>query len=493
MGKQQRTQSTDLSVRQERAILVGVDLRDADYDARESLQELADLAESARAVVVDQMLQKRDRLDATYFIGKGKVEELAQRVRMHDADVIIFDDDLSPGQIREIEEVCACKVIDRSELILDIFASRARTHEARLQVELAQLEYTAPRLRGMWTHLERIAGAGGATGVGTVGGVGTRGPGERQIEIDRRLVDRRVTQLKRQIAEIDRRKVRQVRARHEHFNVSLVGYTNAGKSTLMNTLTGADVLVADQLFATLDTKTQRWNLGEGTYALLSDTVGFVRRLPHHLVASFRATLEEAIHADLLLHVVDASSPTAWQQYQAVQQVLEDLGLTQEETHPRGARAPGAGAMPGYRPESRTKERSPAPSIAEGMNPTVERKRAGWGRHRMIVLLNKIDAVRDEAELSVLRHQLPDAIPISAKTGAGLDRLVETVRHMIGGDPRQVVLRLPVAEGRAVHAIEKQSEVAERRYVDGQVEMHVKLGGWVLDRLVEQFPAIRVME
>lgn len=441
MGKQQRTVSTDLSVRQEKAILVGVDLRDAEYDARESLQELGALAGSAGAIVVDLMVQKRERLDATFFVGKGKVEELAERVRMHDADVIIFDDDLSPAQLREIEEVCGCKVIDRSELILDIFAGRARTHEARLQVELAQLEYTAPRLRGMWTHLERIAGAGGGTGVGSVGGIGTRGPGERQIEIDRRLVDRRVTQLKRQIAEIDRRKVRQVQARHEHFNVSLVGYTNAGKSTLMNTLTGASVFVADRLFATLDTKTQRWNLGGGAYALLSDTVGFVRRLPHHLVASFRATLEETIHADLLLHVVDASSPTAWQQYQAVRAVLEELDCT---------------------------------------------------RHRTIVLLNKIDAARDEAELSVLRHQLPEALSVSAKSGAGLEVLVEAVRRMVEGDPRHVVVRLPVGEGRATHALEHLAEVAERRYVDGHVEMDVTLGGWALERLLEQFPAIKVV-
>jgi GTP-binding protein HflX len=453
LGKQQRTDSRDFSVRRERAVLVGVELRDTKYDARESLQELADLADSAGAIVVDQMLQKRDRLDATYFIGKGKVEELARRVRMHEADVIIFDDDLSPGQLREIEAVCECKVIDRSELILDIFASRARTHEARLQVELAQLEYTAPRLRGMWTHLERIAGAGGGTGAGSVGGIGTRGPGERQIEIDRRLVDRRVTQLKRQIAEIHHRKIRQVRARHEHFNVSLVGYTNAGKSTLMNTLTGANVFVADRLFATLDTKTQRWNLGESAYALLSDTVGFVRRLPHHLVASFRATLEETVHADLLLHVVDASSPTAWQQYQSVQRVLEDLGVRPSET---------------------------------------ERSRDGR-LHRMIVLLNKIDALRDEAVYAVLRHQLPDAIPISARTGAGLDRLVDAVYRMVAGDPREVVLRLPAGDGRAVHAVEKQAEVADRRYLDGHVEMRVTLGGWVLERLIEQFPAIQVVE
>ncbi|HOA73300.1 MAG TPA: GTPase HflX, partial [Phycisphaerae bacterium] len=206
-------QRSKFSVAQERAILVGLVVRGATHDGAESLLELAELAESAGARVVDRMLQRRDAVDARFYIGKGKVEELAERVKRHKADVIIFDDDLSPAQLREVEEVCRCKVIDRSELILDIFASRARTSEAKLQVELAQLEYTAPRLRGMWTHLERIAGAGGGTGAGTVGGIGTRGPGERQIEIDRRIVDRRVTWLKRQIAAIDKRKVRQVRAR----------------------------------------------------------------------------------------------------------------------------------------------------------------------------------------------------------------------------------------------------------------------------------------
>lgn len=442
MGKQpHREESSDLSVRQERAILVGVDLREAGHDARESLDELAALAESAGAIVVDQMLQKRDRIDATTFIGKGKVEELAQRVRMHEADVVIFDDDLSPAQLREIEAVCECKVIDRSELILDIFAGRARTHEARLQVELAQLEYTAPRLRGMWTHLERIAGAGGGKGAGSVGGIGTRGPGERQIEIDRRLVDRRVTQLKRQIAEIDRRKVRQVQARGEHFNVSLVGYTNAGKSTLMNTLTGAGAYVADRLFATLDTRTSKWNLGGGAYALLSDTVGFVRRLPHHLVASFRATLEEAIHADLLLHVVDASSPSAWQQYEAVQGVLAELGC---------------------------------------------------GENRTLVLLNKIDAVTDAAGLSVLRHQLPEAISISARSGVGLEVLVERVRELVTGRPQRATVRLPVSDGRATHMIEQHARVLDRRYVDGVVEMDVTLGDRMLGRLREQFPTIELL-
>jgi len=421
---------------------VGLSLRNGSVSAAESLDELEALAESAGAIVVDRILQRRDRVDARFYIGRGKVDELAGRVAQHDADVIIFDDDLSPAQLREIEEVCERKVLDRSELILDIFAGRARTHEARLQVELAQLEYTAPRLRGMWTHLERIAGAGGGTGVGKVGGIGTRGPGERQIEIDRRIVSRRTTMLKRQIAEIDKRKVRQVLSRHEHFNISLVGYTNAGKSTLMNALTDAGAHVEDRLFATLDTQTRKWNLGGGDYALLSDTVGFVRRLPHHLIASFRATLEEAIHADLLLHVVDASSPTAWEQYEAVTGVLAELDC------------------------------------------------AG---HNTLVLLNKVDVAEDVAAVHILRHKLADSLAISAKTGAGLPELVERVRHLIAGPLKRATVRLPTIDGRAIAFLEKHSEVLDRRYSNGTLEMDVVMGGSLLNRLQVSFPASQILQ
>lgn len=435
-------QRTNLSVVQERAILVGAALRGADYDAAESLIELGALAESAGAIVVSSVLQRREAIDARTYIGKGKVEELAERVKKHEVDVVIFDDDLSPAQLREVEEACECKVIDRSELILDIFASRARTHEARLQVELAQLEYTAPRLRGMWTHLERIAGAGGGTGAGAVGGIGTRGPGERQIEIDRRIVNRRVTLLKRQIAQIDRRKIRQVQSRHEHFNISIVGYTNAGKSTLMNALTDAGVRAEDRLFATLDTKTRRWNLGNGLIALLSDTVGFVRRLPHHLVASFRATLEEAIHTDLLLHVVDASSPAAWQQYQSVQQVLTELGC---------------------------------------------------GGHQTLVLLNKIDVAEDRAALQILQHQLPEGMSISARSGQGLVELVEKVRGMVAGPKQQVTVRLNLSEGKAIAFLEQHAEVLDRRYEDHAVEMDVVAGRSVLTRLQASHPESHLIE
>lgn len=404
------------------------------------LAELADLAEAAGAQVVGRTLQKRARICAGTYIGSGKVLELADYVEEKEADVVIFDNELTPSQIREIEKLCKRRVIDRTELILDIFASRARTHAARLQVELAQLEYTAPRLRGMWTHLERIAGAGGGTKVGAVGGIGTRGPGERQIEIDRRLVQKRVSFLREQISQIDKRKVREVKSRSDYFTVSLVGYTNAGKSTLMNALTGADALVADKLFATLDTKTRRWDLGGGQTALLSDTVGFVRDLPHRLVASFRATLEETIHSDLLLHVIDASGHDAVGQISAVEAVLSELGC---EEIPR------------------------------------------------INVLNKIDAIGEDSSLHILRVQLDSPVEISATTGAGIDELSRRVLQLMRDRYVRLTIETDTANGRLLAYVSKHGHIlgtdyeGDRMRIDlriptAEVPRVVNLGGTVLD-------------
>ncbi len=420
----------DLSVGRERALLVKVILGSAS-SGDNPLAELCELARSAGAIVVDQVVQRRRAYHGASCVGKGKLDEIRQRADAYDANVVIFDNDLSPSQIREIEEAVGRKIIDRSELILDIFASRARTHEARLQVELAQLEYTAPRLRGMWTHLERIAGAGGATGVGAVGGIGTRGPGESQIEIDRRLADHRVTLLKRKLAEIDERKVREVQARGNHYTVSLVGYTNAGKSTLMNTLTGAGTHVEDRLFATLDTLTRRWELGNGRYVLLSDTVGFIRDLPHHLVASFRATLEEAIHADLLLHLVDASNSEAAEQLDAVNGVLNDLGV---------------------------------------------------GDKPVLLLLNKADAIQDESIPTLLRNAHPDALLISAKTGDGIERIKAAVDRRMRGEQRRMTLSVPAHDGKALSFLERFAEVIERHFEDGRAIVEVAIAPRALEHL-----------
>lgn len=418
----QATPRGSLSVTRERAMLVGVLLPDANVDPANPLAELAALAESAGAEVVDSLVQKRLSPHPGLFIGTGKAREVKDRADAAEATVIVFDNDLSPRQIRGLEEIVERKILDRSELILDIFASRARTHEARLQVELAQLEYTAPRLRGMWTHLERIAGAAGGGGAGVVGGIGTRGPGERQIEIDRRLVKDRILQLKREIEEIDRRKLREIRAREDEFTVSLVGYTNSGKTTLLNRLTGAEQFAKDMLFATLDTKTTRWHLGDGSRILLSDTVGFIRDLPHRLVASFRATLEEAIHADLLLHVVDAASPFALHQVESVNAVLAELGCRE---------------------------------------------------HPSLLLLNKVDAVVDDTNLKILMHRSPESLPISAKTGQGLEALVERVRTVMKGKVVETMLRVPGADGRAIADIERYAHVLSRTYEDSTVLFRVR--------------------
>jgi GTP-binding protein HflX len=307
------------SIRSETAVLVRVILPEH-ADIGEPLEELEGLATTAGVKVEGGMTQRRDRPDPATYMGSGKVEELKRLVEEHDADVVLFDNNLSPGQSRNLEKVLKVKVLDRTELILDIFASNARTYESRLAVELAQMEYSLPRLKRLWTHLSRIKM-----------GVGMRGPGEKQLETDRRLVEKRIFELREELHGIERRKERQVAARRDHMTVSLVGYTNAGKSTLMNALTDADVLAADKLFATLDTRTRRWHLPSWGPVLLSDTVGFIRDLPHSLIASFKATLEEARQADLLLHIADASNPAALEQIAAVYTVLEEIGIQAKDT------------------------------------------------------------------------------------------------------------------------------------------------------------------
>jgi GTP-binding protein HflX len=296
------------------AVLVGLDFGEPDY--KESLEEAQLLAESAGVRVRALIKGRRQRPDAALFAGKGKVQEIADAVAANRALLVVFNHELSPIQERNLERLLKCRVVDRNSLILDIFAQRARSHEGKLQVELAQLEHLATRLVRGWTHLERQKG-----------GIGLRGPGESQLETDRRLLGKRVKVLKEKLAKLKSQREVQRRARHRAnlLSVSLVGYTNAGKSTLFNRLTRAGAYAADQLFATLDTTTRRVHTAQGIAVVLSDTVGFIRRLPHTLVAAFRATLEETTHADLLLHVVDASSADREAQISAVDQVLAEIG------------------------------------------------------------------------------------------------------------------------------------------------------------------------
>ncbi len=285
-----------------------------------SLRELELLADTAGSTVVGQLLMRRQQLHPATFLRKGKLEELRGLVEEHDANLVMFDEDLSPAQARNLEKALEIKIIDRTELILDIFARRARTREAKLQVELAQLQYLLPRLTRMWGHFTRHDG-----------GIGTRGPGETQLEVDRRLVGKRVSMLKKRLKLVERERLVQSRRRQQVFRASLVGYTNAGKSTLFNTLTRAGVLEEDKLFATLETTTRRLAFGGRDIILLSDTVGFIRKLPHHLVASFRATLGEVRESDLLIHIVDASHPAFKRQMLAVDEVIE--GLMDKESVP----------------------------------------------------------------------------------------------------------------------------------------------------------------
>lgn len=298
---------------EERAVLVGVVHKEqTEPQVQEYLDELAFLAETAGAVTVKKFIQKLPHPDSRTFVGKGKLQEIAEFVKQRQIDVVIFDDELTGAQIGNIEKETGAKTIDRSDLILDIFARRAKTAQAKAQVELAQYQYILPRLRGMWKHLERLGG-----------GIGTRGPGETEIETDRRIVRDKITLLRKRLSEIDKQAFTQRKERGEFIRVALVGYTNVGKSTLMNLLSKSEVLAENKLFATLDTTTRKL-VYETTPFLLSDTVGFIRKLPHHLVESFKSTLDEVREADILLHVVDISHPAYEDQIGVVNKTLQEL-------------------------------------------------------------------------------------------------------------------------------------------------------------------------
>jgi GTP-binding protein HflX len=421
----------ELTVHLERALLVSVALPNRPWQGDDPLDELRGLAGTAGAVVVGNVLQKRQSIIPATYVGKGKVEELKQQVEATEADVVIFDNDLSPAQVRNLEKATEVKVLDRSELILDIFATRARSVEARLQVELAQLEYSLPRLRKMWTHLSRYSG-----------GIGMRGPGETQLEEDRRLVDSRIRDLKQRLAEVQARKQREVRSRNEEHTVSLVGYTNAGKSTLMNALTGAGVLTEDKLFSTLDTRTRQWRLSDWGRVLLSDTVGFIRKLPHHLIASFKATLEEARQARLLLHVVDASNPFAEDQIKAVDAVLRELGCIDKPT---------------------------------------------------LLVLNKVDRVVDRSYLDVLMSNHRRGIAISAATGQGLDGLRDAVIEALSADFADVEVEADAANGRVHAYLAAHAEIYRQEYHNNRVLLRCRLPKHLVHHIQSPGVAIRLLE
>lgn len=391
----------------EKVITCGVLFPGQEPEFEGPLTEARGLAAAAGAQVIGTpIIQRRAKPEAATMMGRGKVDEVAEAVKNLAPDAVVVDNDLSPAQVRNLEKAWCVRVVDRSELILDIFARRAQTRQAKLQVELAQMEYLRPRLRRMWTHLERTEGA-----------IGTRGPGETQLETDKRLLDKRIHDLRRQLNEIEGRKRRQVQTRAEQFTIGLVGYTNAGKSTLLNRLTGADVKVADMLFATLDTRTRKWKLSDGRLVLLSDTVGFLRRLPHHLVASFHATLEETLSVDLMLHVVDASHAEAATQMVAVEEVLSDLS-----------------------------------------------------RHREadVLVFNKIDQVEDPLMLQLLLGDRKlESVYVSAATGVGLDRLDEVIRRRLDARSSIVDVVMPLAEGKAASIVRRAGTIIEEEVLESQ--------------------------
>ncbi|MFP6646657.1 MAG: GTPase HflX, partial [Candidatus Latescibacterota bacterium] len=369
-------------------------------------------------------------------IGKGKAEELRDLASSRNADMIIFDNDLSPAQMRNLETLTNKRILDRSAIILDIFALHASTRTAQVQVELAQLSYLMPRLTRQWSHLSRQAGGGAIRGMGAAG---VRGPGETQLEIDRRLIRGRIGQLQRELSRISGRMATSRKGRADSFRVALVGYTNAGKSTLMRALSGAEVLIEDQLFATLDSTTRAVDIDSRHRILLTDTVGFIRRLPHHLFASFRATLEETIEADLLLHVVDLSHPHYDHQMETVQGVLNDLGVEDRPT---------------------------------------------------LTVLNKIDQIGEGDEVEPLVRTAADQahrVAISAHTGAGLDVLRAKILSYCQEHEITLDLRIPQAEGRLLSQLHEQGEILEQSYDADEAHVRVRLGrAWAQRWNLERF-------
>lgn len=411
----------DLSVRAERAILLHTILR-KDKNSEDSLAELMSLAKTAGAKVLGSVVQKRKKIDPSLYLGKGKASQLAELCKDKEIDVVICDDDLAPAQVSNLEEVTATKVIDRSELILDIFAARAKTAQAKLQVELAQLEYTRPRLKRMWTHLSRIEG-----------GIGTRGPGEKQLEIDKRLLSKKVLILKKRLERIEKRRKHQAKSRKEFTTVSLVGYTNAGKSTLMNRLTDAGVFVEDKLFATLDTKTSLCELGNGKKVILSDTVGFIRKLPHHLITSFEATLEEVRWADFLLHVVDLSAPDVIGQVAAVNNVLKGLECNKKP---------------------------------------------------IIMVLNKVDVLEDSSIITFFKSKYDNIVTISALTGQDMVELKQMMVSFADKGSTEIKLECGVSNGRLLAYIYENSRVLNRTFTNSSVHFHIVIEEKHLSKLYQ---------
>jgi GTP-binding protein HflX len=399
----------------ERALLIGLEKAGVTkWDLQDSLEELAELASSAGAEVVDTVTQKLQKPTAPYYIGKGKAELIKESLQDRRVTSVIFDDELSPAQGRNLENLLARKVLDRTQLILDIFAQRARSREGRLQIELAQLQYLLPRLTKMWHHLSR-----------QTGGIGTRGPGETQLEVDRRRVQERIARLERELESVRKTRAiqRQGRKRHQWPVAAVVGYTNAGKSTLLNLLTGADVVAENKLFATLDPTTRSFVLPNKQRVLLTDTVGFLRKLPHTLIESFKATLEEVSEADLLIHVVDLGHPRVDEQMQAVDNVIKELGAFGKQT---------------------------------------------------VTVFNKIDQLTNPELADTYPKRFPNSVAISALTGEGVGNLVRALQDALSAWRLRSRFKIPASESALIAEIHRVGHVLELRYEgnDATIIAHV---------------------
>lgn len=416
----------------ERAVLVGLERLQG--EGRRSMEELIGLARAAGVAPVAVLVQNRDRPDLRTYLGRGKIEELKALVAAHDAEVILFDGELTPAQVRNLVDLFDCKILDRTELILDIFAQHARSKVGQLQVELAQLSYLLPRLTGRGRMMDRIAARGGA------GGVGVRGPGETKLETDRRRLRERIAKLKRALAELDARRDIERRQRKEsHLPFfSLIGYTNAGKSSLLNALCGSEeVSVRDRLFETLDTTIRKVDLGENVTALAADTVGFIHNLPRNLLTAFESTLEETLEADVLVQVVDASDPWAQTQNRATREILARLGATDKP---------------------------------------------------MVVALNKWDLVTDPGRRAVLAGDLPDAVPVSALTGEGLDDLKARIREALPGAMRRVTLEIPYDRMHLLELARRTGRIISASYDPDVVRAQAEVSQPTLARLKEHVVA-----
>ncbi|MFC7580851.1 GTPase HflX [Schaalia naturae] len=418
-------------IRLERVVLVGLRTSGSEEDAEVSLRELAALAETAGSQVLDGLIQRRPAPDPATYLGSGKARELAETVAANGADTVIVDGELAPSQRRGLEDVVKVKVVDRTALILDIFAQHAKSREGKAQVELAQLEYLLPRLRGWGESMSRQAGGRVAGGEG----IGSRGPGETKIELDRRRIRTRMARLRAQIRDMEpsRRTQRASRRRGGVPSVAIAGYTNAGKSTLLNRLTGSDALVEDALFATLDPTVRRTTTPDGRVYTLTDTVGFVRNLPTQLVEAFRSTLEEVGEADVILHVVDAAHPDPTGQVQAVRSVLDTI--------------PDAGGIP------------------------------------EIIVLNKADLAAPE-QLAVLRTAYPEAVPVSAWTGEGIDALRSRLQEVLPRPRVLVDVVVPYSRGDLVHQVHEDGEVASEDYADAGTHLVARVDDALAARLGE---------